>query len=191
MVEGRPMDLLLVERIGPVARSGRWRPAAARARSCHLRLASRPRESPDGRSIYFIDRPQVSLRSGACRHTQTRLVDGGPAESGGRPVMPGAWDVTDAGIVFVFVRGPVPMDHFARAPDVLQMYDFADRRIRTLGSWHSVSGLTARTASSPCRAMVDGRWPATSTAGSATSSSSTGSGNGLRRWRPASVGPQR
>jgi Tol biopolymer transport system component len=92
-----------------------------------------PRQSPDGRSIYFIDRRR-SFGVGPVATLKRVSVDGGPAERVDVPVMPGAWDVTDTGIVFVFVPGLGGSVDFARAPDVLQVYDFADRRIRTLGT---------------------------------------------------------
>ena len=56
--------------------------------------------------------------------------------------MPGAWDVTDRGIVFIFVPGLGGPQDFARAPDVLQIYDFAEGRVRTLG-----------TLAIPCRSL--------------------------------------
>jgi Tol biopolymer transport system component len=96
-------------------------------------LGFEPRESPDGRSIYFIDRRR-SFGLGPVATLKRVAVDGGPAERVDVPVMAGAWEVTDAGIVFVFVPGLGGSTDFARAPDVLQLYDFADRRIRTLGT---------------------------------------------------------
>ena len=92
-----------------------------------------PRESPDGRSIYFIDRPR-HFGLGSVSTLKRVSVNGGQAEGVDVPVMPGAWEVTDRGIVFVFVPGLGGAVDFARAPDVLQVYDFADRRIRTLGT---------------------------------------------------------
>ena len=112
-----------------------WKvPASGGARTqLSPELGFEPRESPDGRSIYFIDRPRY-FGLGPVATLKRVSVDGGPAERVDVPVMPGAWDVTDAGIVFVFVPGLGGAVDFARAPDVLQVYDFADRRIRTLGT---------------------------------------------------------
>ena len=61
-------------------------------------------------------------------------MGGGPAEKVDVPAMPGAWDITDRGIVFIFVAGLGGPTDFARAPDVLQIYDFAESRVRTLGT---------------------------------------------------------
>ena len=112
-----------------------WKVAARGGARTQLspELGFEPRESPDGRSIYFIDRRR-SFGLGPVATLKRVSVDGGPAERVDVPVMPGAWDVTDAGIVFVFVPGLGGSIDFARAPDVLQLYDFADRRIRTLGT---------------------------------------------------------
>lgn len=96
-------------------------------------LGFEPRESPDGRSIYFIDRPR-SYGLGPVATLKRISVDGGSSEPVDVPVMPGAWDVTETGIVFIFVAGLGGALDFARAPDVLQVYDFVDRRIRTLGT---------------------------------------------------------
>ena len=92
-----------------------------------------PRESPDGRSLYFIDRPRF-FGVGPISTLKRISVDGGSAEKVDVPVMPGAWDVTDSGIVFIFVPGLGGAQDFARAPDVLQIYDFAEGRVRTLGT---------------------------------------------------------
>ncbi len=112
-----------------------WKVAASGGARTQLspELGFGPRESPDGRSIYFIDSPR-SFGLGPVATLKRVSVDGGPAERVDVPVMPGAWDVTDAGIVFVFVPGLGGPIDFARAPDVLQVYDFAGRRIRTLGT---------------------------------------------------------
>ena len=134
-----------------------------------------PRESPDGRSIYFIDRPR-NFGLGPVATLKRVSVDGGPAERVDVPVMPGAWDVTDAGIVFVFVPGLGGATDFARAPMCCSFTISPVDAFAPLERWPSVSGLTGRPASSRYRAMAAGQWPAMSTAGSATSSSSTGSG---------------
>jgi hypothetical protein len=46
--------------------------------------------------------------------------------------MPGAWEVTDAGILFM--AGPDATPDPSGAPDVLELYDFADHRTRTVGT---------------------------------------------------------
>jgi len=114
--------------------SGRWTlwrtPASGGAR---VRLTSEPgfepRESPDGRAIYFIDSPRVpGLRpTGKLKKVS---VDGGAAEPVDVPAMPGAWDVTDTGIVFMVAEDVSAGS--TGAADVLKVYDLAERRVRSL-----------------------------------------------------------
>ena len=115
-------------------RSAIWKvPAGGGARTrLTAELGFEPRESPDG-SIYFIDRPRY-FGLGPVATLKRVSVHGGAAEKVDVPVMPGAWDVTETGIVFIFVAGLGGPQDFARAPDVLQVYDFAQRRIQTLGT---------------------------------------------------------
>jgi len=90
-----------------------------------------PHESPDGRSVYFIDRPGEGGLGG--RTTLKRVaVDSGPVEIVDLMVMPGAWDVTDTGIVFVADIVEATID-LSRGANTLQAYDFTDGRIRTIG----------------------------------------------------------
>ena len=58
-----------------------------------------PREAPDGRSLFYVDAPhQNGLGRGA--KLKRVSVDGGPTSVALSGVPPGAWDVTDTGIVF-------------------------------------------------------------------------------------------
>jgi dipeptidyl aminopeptidase/acylaminoacyl peptidase len=90
-----------------------------------------PRESPDGRTIYYVDaRVGNGLTTAA---TLKQIPSAGGAETvvlSGVP--PGAWDVTDRGVVFVTgtagVRSTTP-----GAEDTLDLYSFADRRVHRLG----------------------------------------------------------
>ena len=90
-----------------------------------------PRESPDGRAIYYVDaRVGNGLAPAA---TLKQIPSTGGAETivfSGVP--PGAWDVTDRGVVFVTgeagVRSTTP-----GAEDALDLYGFADRRVHRLG----------------------------------------------------------
>jgi Tol biopolymer transport system component len=90
-----------------------------------------PRESPDGRTIYYVDaRVGNGLTAAA---TLKQVPSAGGAETvvlSGVP--PGAWDVTERGIVFVTgsagVRSTTP-----GAEDALDLYSFADRRVHRLG----------------------------------------------------------
>jgi Tol biopolymer transport system component len=89
-----------------------------------------PREAPDGRSLYYVDAPhQHGLVVGS---TLKRISsDGGPVSVVVSGVPPGAWDVTDTGIVFVKgAPGPSPGPG---AADGLNEYSFRDGRVRRLG----------------------------------------------------------
>ena len=89
-----------------------------------------PRESPDGRTLYFVDdrrwygRPfEIRLKRVSTRGGPTSVIHSG--------VSAGAWDVTDAGVLFVppnrsVLEGP-------RRPDTLALYDFKQERVRILG----------------------------------------------------------
>jgi hypothetical protein len=89
-----------------------------------------PRESPDGQSIYFID-ARRSYGLGAMATLKRISTIGGAASLVDIPVMAGAWDVTDDGIVFV--TGGAGPSVASQAADVLAVYDFADHRVRELG----------------------------------------------------------
>jgi hypothetical protein len=90
-----------------------------------------PRESPDGRIIYYLDAPagnglsrpatlkQVSSAGGA----ETVVISG---------VAPGAWDVSDRGIVFV-TGHPGVRATTADPVDALDLYSVADRSVHRLG----------------------------------------------------------
>jgi len=93
-----------------------------------------PRESPDGRSLVFVDRPRMPYAREVPSPRLHRVpVEGGPVEALDIDVKPGAWEMTDAGIVFLVIPGIAYGIEGADASDVLQMYDFQERRIRTLG----------------------------------------------------------
>ena len=112
-----------------------------------------PRESPDGRSVYFLDAERgYGLGRGA---TLKRIsAEGGPASVVYSGINPGAWEVTDAGIVFVMGHG-APMETPPDA-DVLAAYDMAEHRVRPLGA------LAFRIARFGTRRFLivsrDGRW---------------------------------
>ncbi|HMF93714.1 MAG TPA: hypothetical protein VKE96_05445 [Vicinamibacterales bacterium] len=113
-----------------------------------------PHQSPDGRSLYFIGQPRFHGLDG--RTALMRVsVDGGPAEVVDVTVMPGAWDVTDTGIVYVADR----IDAIAagkRGANTLEAYDFKDHRIRTIGQLAFVVGPFA--SSRFLTVSRDGRW---------------------------------
>ena len=116
-------------------RSGIWKVPAAGGAGTQLtpEVGFEPRESPDGHSIYFVDRRRY-YGLGPVATLKRVSVDGGPVERVDVPVMPGAWEVTETGLVFIFEEGLGGAVDFARAPDIVQIYDFADRRVHTLGT---------------------------------------------------------
>jgi Tol biopolymer transport system component len=90
-----------------------------------------PREAPDGRTLFYVDAPHSNgLTRGA---TLKRIsVDGGAPSVALTGVPPGAWDVTDSGIVFLTgLMGPT---NESDAPDTVKLYDFADQQVRPLGT---------------------------------------------------------
>jgi Tol biopolymer transport system component len=111
-----------------------------------------PRQSPDGRSLYFIDQ-QRTFGLGPARKLNVVSVDGGPTEIVDAAVMPGAWEVTDAGIVFVALDAGADA---SGSSGVLQAYDFATRRVRTLADLAFRVGPVGSTHF--LTASRDGRW---------------------------------
>jgi Tol biopolymer transport system component len=91
-----------------------------------------PRESSDGRSVYFIDRHR-SFGLGPPGALKRVSTEGGAAEVIDLAVMPGAWEVTDAGIVFLSSAGAAGQLQATPPPNMVQMYDFAERKVRDLG----------------------------------------------------------
>jgi Tol biopolymer transport system component len=90
-----------------------------------------PRESPDGRTIYYVD---ARVGNGLARTATLKQI---PSAGGAETVVlsgvpPGAWDLTDRGVVFVTgsagVRSTTP-----GTDDALDLYSFADRRVHRLG----------------------------------------------------------
>lgn len=83
------------------------------------------REAPDGRTLYYLDRPPPGAGgvSGASRLMQVP-VDGGDEAVVLEGVRFLLWSVTDQGIAFVTI---------APAFDALDLYAFADRRVRRIG----------------------------------------------------------
>ena len=89
-----------------------------------------PRESSDGGVLYYVDAPS---RNGLGIAAVLKQVPsgGGPETVVFDGVPPGAWDVTDRGIVFV--KGDAGVAGSTAAPDELDFYNFEDRRIQRLG----------------------------------------------------------
>ena len=112
-----------------------------------------PREASDGRSLYYVDAPEQNGLTRGARLKQVS-VDGGPASVILAGVPPGAWDVTDTGIVFVSgAPGPTQGSGVA---DTIQFYGFADRRVRPIGT---LPFLVARFGATRLLSVSrDGRW---------------------------------
>jgi len=89
-----------------------------------------PRESPDGRSIYFLSWPAAD-QAWATTTVNRVGVDGGPVTPVLSGVSAGRWDLVDTGIVYV--TGPTQMVSDPATPDALEFYSFADGRSRRLG----------------------------------------------------------
>lgn len=113
-------------------RSEIWKVAAAGGVPARLTTGGgfEPRESSDGRVIYYVDAP---ARNGLGIAAVLKQVSagGGPETVVFDSVPPGAWDVTDRGIVFV--KGDAGVAGSTAAPDELVFYNFADRRVQRLG----------------------------------------------------------
>jgi Tol biopolymer transport system component len=111
-----------------------------------------PREASDGRNLFYLDAPQQNgLARGA--NLKQVSVDGGPSSVVLAGVPPGAWDVTDSGIVFLSgAPGPV----LGEPSDLVQFYSFAERRVRRLGV---LPFLIARFGTTRLLSVSrDGRW---------------------------------
>jgi dipeptidyl aminopeptidase/acylaminoacyl peptidase len=113
-----------------------------------------PREAPDGRSLFYVDAPhQNGLGRGSTLKQVS--VDGGPSSVALSGVPPGAWDVTDTGIVFLS-GAPGPSQGSEAAADTIQVYSFTDRRVRRIGQ---LPFLIARFGASRLLSVSrDGRW---------------------------------
>jgi Tol biopolymer transport system component len=104
-----------------------------------------PRESPDGRYLFYLDRhPGGVAIGGAARLMRLPLV-GGQEELVLERVRPFLWSVTDTGIVFV-----------TREPDfdAIDVYRFSDQRVARVGRLgFRVPGIVTQMTVSR-----DGRW---------------------------------
>ncbi|HET6899170.1 MAG TPA: hypothetical protein VFK70_12510, partial [Vicinamibacteria bacterium] len=117
-----------------------------------------PRESPDGRSVYFLEPPSGPYGNPFWAPATLKRVstDGGP----GRPVLSGLrqgrWDVTDTGIVFLTDAGGLAPN--PETPDALEFFGFDQGRPRRLGEL--AFPVTSRGYSAPRVLTVspDGRW---------------------------------
>ena len=82
-----------------------------------------PRESPDGRYLFYLDRPGTGAGFGTARLMRVPLA-GGEEEVVLPRVRPFLWSVTDSGIVFVTREADF---------DAIDVYRFADQRVVRVG----------------------------------------------------------
>jgi Tol biopolymer transport system component len=104
-----------------------------------------PRESSDGRYLFYLDRPPSSLASGGTTRLMRLPLGGGQEELMLERVRPFLWSVTDTGIVFVTRESDF---------DAIVVYRFGDRRVSRAGrlGFRIPGNFTHMTVSR------DGRW---------------------------------
>ena len=83
-----------------------------------------PRESSDGRYLFYLDRPPAGLAIGATARLMRLPLGGGPDEPVVQHVRRFQWSVTDTGIVFVTREA---------AFDAVDIYRFSDQRVTRVG----------------------------------------------------------
>ena len=116
-------------------------------------MASSLAKRADGRSLFYVDAAHRN-GLGAGSTLKQISVDGGPTSVVLSGVPPGAWDVTDTGIVFV--SGAPGPSQGSPAADAVQFYSFADGRVRQIGT---LPFMVARFGASRLLSVSrDGRW---------------------------------
>ena len=83
-----------------------------------------PRESPDGRYLFYLDRPPAGLAVGGTARLMRLPLGGGHEEPVLEGVRPFLWSVTDTGIVFVTREADF---------DAIDVYRFSDQRVTRVG----------------------------------------------------------
>jgi hypothetical protein len=124
-----------------------------------------PKEAPDGKHLYYLDRPPASAGGTQVVSRLMRMpVEGGEAELIHDRVPPFYWSVTREGVVFLSLVELSAAERKSRQlnlnrVDAVEMYRFADRKIVRLGA------LPFRVTSMPGRFVVspNGRWALAST----------------------------
>ncbi len=119
-----------------------------------------PKVAPDGRHLYYLDRPPASIGTTQVFARLMRMpVEGGDAELIHDRVPPFYWSVTDRGVVFLKLVELSAAERKIRQidpirVDAVEMYRFADRKIVRLGTLpYRVTGLPGRFIVSR-----DGKW---------------------------------
>jgi Tol biopolymer transport system component len=103
-----------------------WRIAADGNRATRLTRNGgfEPRESTDGRYLYYLDRPPAGLAVGETARVMRLPAGGGFEKAVVQGVRPFLWSVTDTGIVFVTREADF---------DAVDIYRFSDQRVARLG----------------------------------------------------------
>ena len=124
MVGGRPVDLFRID----TRRKGCGHLAVSADKGQAIRLTHNggfePRESPDGRYLFYLDRPPAGVVIGGTARLMRLPLGGGPEELVLDRVRPFQWSGTDTGIVFV-----------TREPDfdAIDVYRFSDQQVARVG----------------------------------------------------------
>ena len=104
-----------------------------------------PRESPDGRYIFYLDRNPALMAVGGTARLMRLPLGGGQEEQILDRVRPFLWSVTDTGIVFVTREADF---------DAIDMYRFEGRHVARIGRLpFRISGIYMNMTVSG-----DGRW---------------------------------
>ena len=111
-------------RAGPVADIWRFSTDGSQAIRLTRNGGFEPRESPDGRYLFYIDRPPAGLAVGSAARLMRLPLGGGQEELVLERIRPFLWSVTDTGIVFV-----------TREPDfdAIDVYRFSDQQVARVG----------------------------------------------------------
>jgi Tol biopolymer transport system component len=116
-----------------------------------------PRESPDGKSVYFRAPPTgPGGNPFAAPATLERMsVDGGRVSTVLSGVRQGRWDLTDAGILFLTGASGAPDP---AQPDALEFFSFMDGRTRRVGEFPFPVTSGGYSPPRVLSASPDGRW---------------------------------
>ena len=124
-----------------------WRVAAGGGEAIRLTQHGgfEPRESRDGRYLFYLDRPPARLAIAGTARLMRLPLGGGQEEQILERVRPFLWSVTDTGIVFVTSEPDF---------DAIDLYRFSDRRVARVGrlAFRLPGSYTHMTVSR------DGRW---------------------------------
>ena len=136
-------------------RSEIWRMPAAGGTSVQLTTHGgfEPREAADGRTIYYVDRPRRNTFDSVGSLKRVPAA-GGPEAVVFSGVTPGAWDITNTGIVFL--TGDPGRASTRGAADAVDFYNFADGRTRRIGTLPFT--VTRIGVSRVLTVSRDGRW---------------------------------